>query len=150
MSLYLQTLTFVPTSAWPPIGEEFPCPFDGNEVEPAWLQQCETSETIQISVVGWTTLSRFILERISKDHVVKCADHLWLFNANNAENIANKMSPLPTRIYREIEKLCRDQKIEQAPVIEVTVALRDQLQTWLRSLPVGTWGVLRLYDWGKY
>lgn len=151
MSLYVQTRNLVNPSVWPPIREHFQSSLDGNEVEPAWLMQCKTQKTIQILGPDWLVFSEFILEKLPEAHAMKCAEHLWIINADNATAIANKMSPLHQRIYREIEKRCRDQSSwPTETVITSTIALRDHVQSWLSALSKNSWGVLRLYDWGKY
>lgn len=151
MSLYVKTSFLRKPPAWPPDRDRFQCPLDSFDVEPTWLTECEESETEQILGPEWEIICDFVMSRASRNYVYKYEDHLWIINSDGANSIANQMSPFSPRVYRAIEDRCRKHRSWPAPsVVAASVALRDRIQAWLRTLPHSTWGVLRVYEWGKY
>lgn len=74
-----------------------------------------------------------------------------MFNGDKARTCAQRLSPLPRSVDREIQGLVnRNRALVLAEIRRDVLSIKNTLAGWLGELEPGQLGVARVYDWGKY
>ncbi|WP_374536209.1 hypothetical protein [Chitinimonas taiwanensis] len=152
MSEYLKLSTLPNDHPWPPTPSHYPYQYEQLTEEPGWEQACLGSKTIGLNSPAWEVLCRSCIPRLPADEcLVLQTAVLMMFNGDRAKSCAQRLSPLPRSVDREIQALVnRNPSLVLAEIRRDVLSIKNALADWLGTLPPGQLGVARMYDWGKY
>ncbi len=152
MSDYLKLATLPGNQPWPPEAAQFPYRYEQLSEAPDWEHGVLASQTMGLSNPAWTVFCRSCIPRLPADEcLVLQAAVLMIFNGDRAKSCAQRLSPLPRTVDREIQALVnRNPSLVLAEIRRDVLSIKNALADWLGTLPPGQLGVARVYDWGKY
>lgn len=151
MSDYLQ-LSVMKALSWPVNPTDYPYQYMQLTPTPAWEDNSIDRQSISLYGPAWGVFCRTSIPTLLSEHcTVLQPFRLMIINGTHAAACAKCLSPLPQAAFEDIENLVRSNSPWTAEEIRSSLlSLKNALARWIRSIPPGHIGVIRLFDWGKY
>lgn len=151
MSDYLK-LSILQSPAWPVDPADYPYQYMQLTPAPPWEEDAIASESMYLYGPAWAVFCRTSIPALPTEQCVVLQPYnLMFFNGANAAACAKSLSPLPPAAFDDIDNLVRNNSAWTDKEIRTSLlSLKNALARWLRRIPPGHVGVIRLFDWGKY